>query len=266
MLILSKPWTEQPQGVARIDWGNPITRGLLFALTPQGVVSGVVQKLPTELGIAFAFDPAAPSPISTGVANGAVSAHSAFMLVKHPSMSGPRAPVYISNRVSGNNGFGFYQDSAASSVPNQTFTIGYVHGGVASYASPIQIAGANSNFVPIGFSASVSVNIEFFVRGKLHDTIAIGGITQSTSSIQIGRDVFFSSGPADYLTPLVAYWNRRLSAYEHAELEKNPWQLFEPRQIIIPLSVSSSGIPTLSAADIASFTSTTARPRVTVTY
>jgi len=64
---------------------------------------------------------------------------------------------------------------------------------------------------------------------------------------------------------LVAFWNRLLSAAEHAALALNPWQLFAPRRIYIPTAAAAAGVPTLSASTYVSgsLTSTGWRPQVT---
>jgi hypothetical protein len=243
------PWDSQPQEATGIDLDLPLARGLQFAITPANFLTNVtgVPQIAAGPGRCFAFDPAVVSQIDTGIANPNVVGHSGFLLVRHPSMSSGRNPVYMSSRVAANNGFAFYQSAAASAFPGQSFSIGYVHGSVAAYDGPSGIAGANTEFLAIGFTARVSGQVEFYVRGSLIHAVNIGGINQSSSTIRIGRDVFSNQSPGDYQTPLVCYWNRALSAREHAEMKDNPWQVFAPRRVPIPYTAAAPALPTLTA-------------------
>lgn len=221
--------TTQPQGAVGIAWSNPLTRGMQFAITPLGILGAATPKTPSSSGIAFTFNPAVSTPIATGVASPSVSSHSAFLLARHTSMSLVRAPFYLTNRVSANNGWGFYTYASSGSFPSQTLKLAYVHGGIAAYQGTVSVPGANTTFLPVGFSAKVSSTVDFYASGAFVESLAIGSITQSTDAIQIGADVFFAGGFADCDTPLIAYWNRSLSAQEHASLAANPWQLFAKR-------------------------------------
>jgi len=222
------PWDRQPQVAARIDWSNPIARGLLFAITPHGTLVGP-GKIATPKGIAYAFDPAVPTPINTGVTNASVVSHSGVIICRHPLMSGARNPQYMGSRVSGNNGWALYQSAASGSFPTQLMGLGYVHGGVAAYAmGTATIGGLNTNYSSLGFSATVSGNLTLYALGLAVHSASIGAINQSSDAIRIGRDVMFSNQPGDYETPLIAYWNRRLSDAEHRSISVNPWQIFAP--------------------------------------
>jgi hypothetical protein len=251
MLEFQLPWDSQPQEIAGIDWSNPITRGLAFAVTPLGNLVGP-PKGPTRPGISWIFDPAVPTPIDTGVAAPSVAEHSAVILARHPSMSGARNPQYLGTRVTGNNGWAFYQAAASGSAPTQLMGLGYVHGGVAAYTTATNIEDGNNKHLVLGFSAKVSTNITFYVGGVAHTTTAIGGINQTAATVRIGRDVWFSVQPGDYETPFVAYWNRMLSADEHRSIAENPWQLFAPQTIPVPVSAGGGGGSTLLPSSITS--------------
>jgi len=64
---------------------------------------------------------------------------------------------------------------------------------------------------------------------------------------------------------IVAAWNRQLSDSEARAWTRNPWQVFAPRQIVIPTITAAPSLPTLSAATYVpgSITATGFRPRVT---
>lgn len=94
----------------------------------------------------------------------------------------------------------------------------------------------------MGFSAQLSDVIELYEDGvkKVSDAsntvfgntgyvpISVGnrwGTYQSTTGLNFGGDI-----------ALVAIWeNRYLTAGEHAELARNPWQVFKPQQFFVPM-------------------------------
>lgn len=211
-----------------VDWNNPLCDKLAFVNTPFSRLESPL-KVPTRIGICHSFNPAISFNIDTKVVNAQVVSHSGFIIVRHPSMLNGRSPNYMGCRVSSNNGWAFYQNNATSSYPTQTMGLGYVHGGVAAYGfSSSGVSGANTNYVPLGFSATVSGNLSLYAYGNSVYSTSIGGINQSSDSIRVGRDVYFNTNPGDYETPLFAYWKRRLTSEEHASLSANPWQIFRP--------------------------------------
>lgn len=242
--------TRQPQQAVRIDWRNPITRGLLFVITPSRMIRGTnyPSQIVTKAGQVYAFDPAVLNEIDTLVSNSSVSEHSAYVRVRHPSMNVSRSPMYLTTRVSNNHGWAFYQGSASGSIPNQLMSLGYVHGSVAAYTTAVDIAGANTEYIGLGFSAKVSDTLYFYAKGVLHTSTGLGGIVQSGDNIRIGREVYFGGQPGDYETPFMAYWNRLLTAEEHASIDRNPWQIYRDRKRRIYVDVSAGGGTTLVTA------------------
>jgi hypothetical protein len=146
------------------------------------------------------------------------------------------------------------------------FRLGYVHGSVAAYESTVDISGGDDDYIVVGFSASVSGAVRFFANGKFLQQIATGGINNNASNLHIGQDVFASYASANFDLPFCAYFgNQFLSDQQHLSYAQNPWQLFAPERRV-SYYLPASGIPTLSAATAVSITSTTATPRVTVTF
>jgi hypothetical protein len=60
-------------------------------------------------------------------------------------------------------------------------------------------------------------------------------------------------------------WGRSLGDAEVLDIGANPWQLFAPRRIWIPVSTGAAVAPTLTAAIAYNLGSTTVTPRVTFT-
>lgn len=90
-------------------------------------------------------------------------------------------------------------------------------------------------------------------------------LRNGSTVFQVGTDQE-NNGPLNGACGLVPIWGRALSEQELHSFTLNPWQLFEPRRIFVPMFVASSGVPVLSAATAFNVTATTAQPRVTITF
>jgi hypothetical protein len=242
----------QPQGLARINRSNPLTRGLQIAILP-GIPVNVANGKPlsfdsplpivaTPRGNAFSWASASGDAVNTGYANPSASSHSGIIFMRTASV-GSSAQTILDSRVSANNGFSFYTLNGGGTFPNQTVTLQYTHGGISDYQLSIPVpAGVNTDFVAIGFSAVIGTRLRSFGLGQFLQQISIGGINQSSDAIRLGRGVFFNQNPASYNSNLILYWNRELSDAEHAAIAANPWQLFDaPSQTQFPRAAAASG-------------------------
>jgi hypothetical protein len=87
-----------------------------------------------------------------------------------------------------------------------------------------------------------------------------------------GPSIGVSTGQQRSLAVVIAaVWTRHLSDAEVLSLSRNPWQIFEPTSLHIALAyaagaVTPDGIPTLSLAQLIDLLSTSARPRVTLSF
>jgi hypothetical protein len=109
---------------------------------------------------------------------------------------------------------------------------------------------------------SSSAKYEIWLDGALptqvHSTPAAG--VWAFKPYFCGRQ--FSGNPR--LSPSLIVINQSPS-FDLRTVQANPWQLFAPRQIIIPSAAAAAGIYTLSNPTMYQLTSTTGYPRVDVT-
>lgn len=106
----------------------------------------------------------------------------------------------------------------------------------------------------------------FFVGGARLDTLDnVPWNWRASLFINWHQNTNNASGmlATDYL---IALYDRRLSAQEARELSANPWQLFAPRQIWVPLSGSISPVPTLSNPTAINITASSFQPRVSYAF
>ena len=82
---------------------------------------------------------------------------------------------------------------------------------------------------------------------------------------RVGDTTFgWNSSPVGWIHK-AAFYRKALSAERIDRITANPWQLFAPRRLLVPVA-AGGGIPTLSAATVFAITANSAQPRVTVTF
>lgn len=262
----------QPQGGAQIAWGNPITEGLAFAVTPahvgsfqryNGVGDGPVDTLgQNALGdsaftlagsgsnhMLLDFAPAVRNyPLTfLAIARRAV-AFADISLVSIGSGT-QRHLLYINQNApamySASGGPGVQAVGSASLLTTSPGPAVWVAGRVAS--ATVREVWLNGRVVAGNNGSVVTTD---------SNVAAIGAYwNNDTPSLYWNGAIF-----------LAAAWARVLSDDEMIALYENPWQLFAPRRIWVP-QAAIAGLPTLSLPTYTpgSLTATGFRPRVTAT-
>jgi hypothetical protein len=272
VLILKRPWTEQPQDAVNIDWDNPITKGLTFLyfgdqdLTTQKLAtngSGVSRRGTTRTftGSNGAVLGGFPASIT------ASDAWSQLAVVRPSTLTTRNAP---------------------SSTDGANATIGMAMGYTTSSAAFIYPKGDTAAFTAetaSGFWESgkwivAGASYIFLVgasRAKVYKNGALFGTPAITNEAVVNASGNLRVGAADGTNfkgwvgdvGLVAFWSRELAETEQRSLGDNPWQLFEPRRIPIPYAAAAGNWPNILSVPTyvpGSLTSTGFRPRVTATY
>lgn len=260
----------QPQGGAQIDWGNPITEGLAFALTPahldrfqryNGVGESAVDTLgQNRLGdtaftfagsgqnqALFDFAPAVQNFPLTFLAIARRNVASADIALVSIGAGTQRQVLYINqNTPAMFSGAGGATAQAVGAVDTMTTSPG-------------------SAFWAAGRVASAT-NRDVWLNGALLSSNN-GSISTSAANVAAVGAYWNNDVPSLYWNGaifLAAAWSRVLSSTEMAILYQNPWQLFAPRRIWVP-QAAITGLPTLSLPTYTpgSLTATGFRPRVT---
>ena len=275
---ISTTRTTQPQGAARVNFGNPLTTGLGFLGVGSSSRLLVLPGLPITIqgsaprvggrGVGWytsALPETANTSLTTSSGNG--SGDYCIFALAAPVASGTSAVMLAQ-----------YSDSFVHQARLQANLNGSNSEASGAFAfTDIDAAGV---FSTVGVGSGVTDGKPHLFCGNRRGTtyeLWIDGILSATAT-QTARDIHDPAGtkiligadPAGArpsLAPvfLVGGFNRSLSASEAQQFGNNPWQLFapEPRRIWMP---SASGLPTLSAATVTAITATTARPRVTITF
>jgi hypothetical protein len=265
------PWAQQPQEAAGIDWDNPLARGLLLAVAGNGAAGGQQYATPFGIGVRGAT---APAPaVRHGVANSTILVVHALPLPDGGNFWSANDSVYADTSAGWPADLGLFMRSPAS--------YGRIVVGARNTSGMVVDTGididAYPGNLPLGgrFVAAATIESDLLVRG-----FGDGGYAGSSTKLQghsynppaVGaaapRVGVPAGAAADTVTAqlLVLRWGRVLSDDEIAQISANPWQLFEPRRIPVPVAAGAStytlGTPTYVPGSI---TSTGMTARVTVT-
>lgn len=246
-LFLDRQGTQSPIGPMVVDWGNPITQGLVSLVPGAGmrdVVSGAPSAINTTTG---------PRANVSGVSAVYAGSQYAQATIKTGAFAGAKTLLV----------FGLVDAGGANRI-----LVGVANSGSATSVAEIYWIGSGSNqisYVEVGAGASsgnttatetaVSVGQPFVAVARTiasnNRTLAVrtsgGGVgtaTNTTSATQATNVNALMLGVERYNGALAAYhngdiylaacWSRALSDSEVTSLAGNPWQLFAPRRIWVP--------------------------------
>lgn len=224
----------QPQAALSINWGNPITRGLIALVDGASGMELIAQAAPT-------FNSGTRAAGSSGQAIGYTTAQ--------------YATYGFANRSRLTNQLTLFSltDYTAGGTPN-SFLFGDTQSAGAGYNFGLYTNGSTwQAFVKTGGSGASAAGGAFaqrsrFVHAATYDGANIrqyldgvaAGVTAKTGNVDTGS---FSLNINRWNSTNVhagrfyvgGVWNRALSVAEIASLSANPWQLFEPQMRSIPL-------------------------------
>lgn len=250
---ISVPWTSQPQEAAGIDWANPLTRGLAAVQLPDGrnvvngrpsVDSGAVALGAMPIGRVLVLDRASPYRRSVAVQGHASDATLLCVGALTAGLAGYQGMAVVANGTTrrmfiGEASSNRYNFSATPSGGSQQ---------IAGLGDSINsLAGAPQVLVGVVRGTTISLYRNGTDEGG-GKTIASQNFSDATSC-SASWNGFLESG--DGYVGLVAYWiGRALTADEISAISANPWQLFAPRQIWVPVSAGGSADGTITGSTL----------------
>lgn len=259
------PWARQPQNPALLS--PKYAQGLLSGfsgndpfdfvqnagLAVDGVGDPAIVRLPGVAGTAidfpFIFCVYSPKPITVSGSMSVLMVAEAF-----PPDPGNGSQAVFGKRNTAN------PQQPALWFPDGLGNITY-QDDIAHYA----IADEVEFYKPFAFGVSVEgTGLTTAFEGQVRNyTINIA--PSFTEHVNYGARAGAGNWPFIGRIYLGAVWDRAIGKEALVELTLNPWQLFATRRrsIIVP---ASTGIPVLSSATAIDITSSSARPRVTVTF
>jgi hypothetical protein len=266
VLILQRPWTEQPQEVAQLDDANPLTAGIIDAILPASgrSVKGITGALDTASATNTVYTPGFGRKFTTGNNRDTYSIPAAqtagpvSMLALYRLTGTPAGSVrVVGNTSTTAQGFGL--------APNGTSFRAIFSNGSATFLT----GGSVSVALKCDVLTNDGTNGNYYENGRLVAGPTAAAITASSKPLTLGDENSATGNAAACEIYLVVVWNRVLQAREVLELYANPWQLFAPRRIYVPYAAAAGNWPNILSAPTyvpGSLTSSGFRPRVTATY
>lgn len=250
------PWDSQPQEVVEVDWNNPLTNGLVF-LAPlwpgqlNDIVGGKRATVTGTLGYAATRD--GVFPLFSG------SQYIDYGAFGAEFPAGPATIAWIQTPIA-QSGFNTLMNLMPSGGVNSW--VCYQNGGGGSYAFTF---GRRAGTGPANYNTTVGTPANgdtrrFIVRSPSLDTatytdyslfdrfsgaLAPDGSTtyggNTSTGMRIGALLPSGGDGFDGAIGMVAIWKRQLSDAEARDYNANPWQLFAPRTIWVPVSAGGGG-------------------------
>lgn len=256
-LITPTIWTRQPQFPSRIDWQDPISRGLAFAANAgAGFHDALTGRIGTQNGVSVvsesrhgrSYDAASNASIgaswsgsrlSTSTGNG--QGDFTVLVLSNPVASSTREMLFSVT----NGSTEFYL--AANANVSLTAASGTVTGNTNSGGpNGVAVAGAvdgNWHTYAYGRTGGATGTGKLWVDGVASSAVIVANAAMwsSTSANNIGGYTGANWGISGQV-PLALAWNRLLDDAEIAALTRNPWQIFQPLQRRVFVGVPSSGL------------------------
>jgi hypothetical protein len=271
MLILRRPWTEQPQDAVEVNSSNVSVNDFLIlpSLGPVELVKN------TRLLATGSAPSAIAGPPGRGWYNPAAASENGYRFGTSPSAAG--TGIYV-----------FRADAVPSAVVNNGLGAEYLHISWDHTNASFRGVVARRNNLPTWVTASLGtlvggvtyciavlwdgVNLYAIKDGQVITTVAAGG-TLTASVAGWGSNQVAAQGNTPGMNVFGAFTsNQALPLAWVLEATKSPaafWNaMFAPRQIWIPATAAASFNPTLSLPTYVpgSLTSSAFRPRVTATW
>lgn len=274
MLLIRKPWDSQPQEDSSVDWGGQQAQGLLFANVGSSPVlhanrgSILPSFVGTSLGAVaggagYRFTGASTQSVrwDTGITVAGTDALTIEALVWGSSFPSLATIVNLSD-VALTNGATAGANGAQRGILSFNSTDPcniYSWGGSNDYDSTVKFAANSLQHIIITKAAGTgAVQITVHRNGT---QIAQGNSSGATPSTTSGPYFYVGgrhpSGSAS-ITGIVlksAIYSGIISAAQRQSIFANPWQLFAPRSIWVPVSAGGGSVTGTSATTNANDTS-----------
>lgn len=244
------PRTQQPQDVAGVDWGNPLTRGLTHLILPSVAKDLVTGALLTQTGT--------PSRqyTTSGVTVGGTGSTSNYWSMAVPARTYTRFTILALITAPTTPGFDERLFALGSSTNNSPIL---ALGSGASFSGArlrrwvrdnadgeVGALDTAANVFTTGFVLAAlsydGATLSTYVDGRLDAAHSGAGLSFTVDQLAVGCLLRASPAtPINASLALGAVWDRSLDADEHSEISSDPWQLFEPQRIWVPVSAGGGG-------------------------
>lgn len=223
-------WTRQPQVPVGIDWGNPLTRGLVGAWDVSGksltglvgdLTKTSVNLLPTSSGISFNLNGSLSYLTNTENKQATSIPLSFFCIINFKTIKTQRI-FDVSTGTTADDVIGIQMTNDASIFAQH-------YDGATNATTTSHVISASKKYVVCAVFNGLSSR-SLYIDGKLINTnttnvVAPSGINRVTIGYAPWSGTEYYDGYI--LSPLL--FSRALSNSEIKSLSENPWQIFKPK-------------------------------------
>jgi len=258
--------TRQPSTAVKVDFANPITKGLSGVIRLDACAEVVKGKLYTATGTKLQR-----SRVGTGRGFGSTDGAGTTdkVLTDIVGTQGPRT-YFVLAKLNGWGGGNFGRLIDGTTVNQELFYISSAgNGGLIYYrtfsggirtALTVDPNSVSNQFgkitsYSVSFDASSPSNQpELYIAGTRYAFSSLDGVptgtANSTGAFYIGNRGTDNLRNTDGTIYLVLVFDRMLSAAEHKSLTENPWQVFAPETVPLfwPMATAKSATASVSAA------------------
>lgn len=254
---ITRPWTQQPQGAARLSGLRGLRNLWSFGSGTRCLVTGSEFVLGThsrvDAGVlsvpAAAWNETGSSVVLSWVPSGGFT-----VIIGYKQTSGV---VGISLMAGTWNGV-YFVDGAAIQTASGDFSGGVNYPPAAAHEPPV-------DYVAVSFAANAlqaSINGSHVVADTACNMPTFG----VAPTLRIGMDMD-GDNRADVLVQYLALLDRTSSPDELRAYSADPWgALFAPRIIVVPTTSAPAGVPDITGVVAESILSTSAGYRVSLNY
>lgn len=241
------PWTSQPQQAVGIDWGNPITRGLVGWFTPfdNCANSGSAIRTAKSYGVcangqgSYGFTKPLNAPVT-------LSRYSIFALTSGTVTTAERSS-FGAGKSTASPILHVGHHSATSKIKMRVWCRSDAGSNPSDVFTSADVFDGKPHFAGLTYDGST---IRSYVDGNPDATNAFAGASFSFTHMALGAS--YRSGNVSVMSThdvaLGVLFDRQLTESEIRSLSQNPWQIFKPlpRRIFVS-SPATSGLYTLTA-------------------
>jgi len=234
LTALPRARAQQPLRFVGLDTRNPLTRGLVVACVP-GQAEYLSGTMPIVSG-GFVVEPG----IGGMLAKAPAAAAPGYVLWDVPDINLGTDPYTIAvlgkpstqNTLVTHNFLGAQLNTFSLGASGFSATLDNNSSATFPYAVPADFH--------VGAAHRIGSTIFPYLDGVAQATKVTGTRTQTITGILVGRDTT-QNNLVNTQTALLLLWNRALSAGEHAEIARNPWQVFAPRPMRVYFEAAGGG-------------------------
>jgi len=257
-LIQRRVRNRQPQQDVRINWDNPLTRGLVDVIDMRGVPRSLILGTPPTF---FGSSQTYSDPTPSGLAFSTLASVGGVAFIRSDGLYAPAEQTHVALAeyvISGGSWTGLFVAADGSGASGSFGLQRYsgtqaVIGGTASLYPFIyyNLAGVGQNLIVL---TGDSTTAKVYKNGDLLYSGTCSPVAQSTSRLVLSGERTASTSYAHQSRQVLhLFYSRAIKADEVLSLQANIWQIFEDEEDYIWVPDAGAGTTSVSSNDAESY-------------